>query len=89
MKQYTVYFSEPVCHKYIGDKFNKELKKWEYDVECEEWNDTFTFYSLKPAKDLIKVISTSTKVLASPKHGQMEIGRISVKSNLPAPIKPL
>lgn len=26
MKQYTVYFSEPVCHKYIGDKFNKELK---------------------------------------------------------------
>ena len=27
MKQYTVYFSEPVCHKYIGDKFNKELKK--------------------------------------------------------------
>ena len=37
MKQYTVYFSEPVCHKYIGDKFNKELKKWEYDVECDEW----------------------------------------------------
>lgn len=26
MKQYTVYFSEPVCHKYIGDKFNRELK---------------------------------------------------------------
>lgn len=28
MKTYTVYFTEPVCHKYIGDKFNKELKKW-------------------------------------------------------------
>lgn len=27
MKTYTVYFSEPVCHKYIGDKFNQELKK--------------------------------------------------------------
>lgn len=54
MKQYTVYFSEPVCHQYIGDKFNKELKIWEYDIECEEWNDTFTFYALKPAKDLIK-----------------------------------
>ena len=39
MKTYTVYFSEPVCHKYIGDRFNRELKKWEYDVGCEEWND--------------------------------------------------
>ena len=27
MKTYTVYFSEPVCHKYIGDRFNRELKK--------------------------------------------------------------
>lgn len=54
MKQYTVYFSEPVCYKYIGDKFNHEFKKWEHDVECEEWNDTFTFHSLKAAKDLIK-----------------------------------
>ncbi len=54
MKQYTVYFSEPVCYKYIGDKFNHELKKWEYDVECEKWDDTFTFYSLASAKKLIK-----------------------------------
>lgn len=54
MKNYTVYFSEPVCHKYIGDRFNKELKKWECDVECEEWNDTFTFNSLTQAKKLIK-----------------------------------
>ncbi|WP_207214899.1 hypothetical protein [Bacteroides thetaiotaomicron] len=54
MKQYTINFSEPVCHRYIGDKFNRELKKWEFDVECEEWNDTFTFYSLVPAKKLIK-----------------------------------
>ena len=54
MKTYTIYFNEPICHKYIGDKFNKDLKKWEYDVECETWNDTYIFYSLKPAKDLIK-----------------------------------
>lgn len=54
MKQYTVYFTEPVCHKYIGDKFNKELKRWEYDVECEDWKDIFTFYSLALAKKLIK-----------------------------------
>lgn len=26
MKTYTVYFSEPVCHKYIGGRFNRELK---------------------------------------------------------------
>ena len=48
MNQYTVYFSEPVCHKYICDKFNREV------VECEKWSDTFTFYSLAPAKKLIK-----------------------------------
>lgn len=53
MKQYTVYFNKPVCLKYIGQKFNKETKKWE-DGECEEWNDTFTFYTLAPAKKLIK-----------------------------------
>lgn len=54
MKTYTVYFSEQVSHKYIGDRFNKELKKWEHDVELEERSDTFTFYSLAPAKKLIK-----------------------------------
>lgn len=54
MKTYTVYFSEPVCYKYVGDKFNKELKKWECDVELEERSDTFTFHSLAAAKKLIK-----------------------------------
>lgn len=54
MKTYTVYFTEPVCHKYIGDKFNKELKRWEYDIECEDWKDTFTFHSLASAKKLIR-----------------------------------
>ena len=33
MKQYTVYFSEPVKHTYTGDRYNKEMKKWEYGVE--------------------------------------------------------
>lgn len=51
MKTYTVYSSEPVTMKYKGDKFNKELKKWEYDVECEEVSDTFTFYFLAPCKE--------------------------------------
>lgn len=75
MKQYTVYFTEPVCHKYIGDKFNKELKRWEYDVECEDWKDIFTFYSLALAKKLIKANLVSTRVLVLQKFGQTEIGK--------------
>ena len=47
MKTYTVCFSEPVCHKYIGDRFNRELKKWECDVECEEWNEALCNTSLR------------------------------------------
>lgn len=53
MKQYTIYFTEPVIHRYIGDRFNSETKKWEYDVECEDKNNTFTVYSLKAAKAII------------------------------------
>lgn len=54
MKTYTVYFSESVTMKYKGDRFNKELKKWEYNVECEKTSPMFTFHSLAPAKKLIK-----------------------------------
>lgn len=54
MKTYTVYFSESVTMKYKGDKFNKELKRWEHDVDCEETSVMFTFHSLAPAKKLIK-----------------------------------
>lgn len=54
MKQIYVYFNEKVCQKYIGDKFNKQTKKWEFDVECENWDDSFVFSSLKNAKSFIK-----------------------------------
>ena len=53
MKTYSVCFTEPVCHKYIGDRWNKVTKKWEYDVECEKWSTSFEFHSLKEAKKLI------------------------------------
>ena len=53
MKQYTVYFKEPITQTYPGRRFNKETKKWE-DCELTETSDTFTFYSLAPAKALIK-----------------------------------
>lgn len=85
MKQYTVYFSEPICYKYIGDKFNPKLKKWEYDVECERWDDTFTFHSLAPAKKLIKaninkyIGSSITKIWA---NGDWEnLGEIKLKGS--------
>ncbi len=54
MKEYTVYFTEPVCLKTTGDRFNKQLNKWEYNVEIEVWKDTFTFCSLKAAKMMIR-----------------------------------
>lgn len=83
MKQYTVYFSEPICYQYIGDKLNCELKKWEYDVNCEKWDNTFTFYSLSSAKKLIKdninkyIGSSITQIWA---NGDWEnIGEIKLK----------
>lgn len=51
MKTYTVYFSEPVTIKYKGDRFNKELKKWEHDVDCEETSPMFTFHSHGTCKE--------------------------------------
>lgn len=54
MKTCTVYFSEPVTMKYKGDRFNKELEKWEYDVDCEKTGPMLTFHSPAPAKKLIK-----------------------------------
>ena len=85
MKTYTVYFSEPVTLKYKGDKFNHELKKWEYDVECEVTRDTFTFNSLKPAKDLIKANMDKYKgscITKTWSNGDWEnLGEINVKGS--------
>ena len=53
MKQYTVYFSEPVAVGFKDARFNKETHKWEV-VEFTEMLDTVTFYSLDVAKKFIK-----------------------------------
>lgn len=53
MKQYSVYFSEPVAHTYKDERFNKETRRWE-EVEVTEMAKSVTFYSLAPAKKLIK-----------------------------------
>lgn len=53
MKQYSVYFNEPVSHTYKDERFNKETRKWE-EVEVTEMVKSVTFYSLAPAKKLIK-----------------------------------
>lgn len=53
MKQYSVYFNEPVALTYKDERFNKETRKWE-EVEVTEMVKSVTFYSLAPAKKLIK-----------------------------------
>ena len=53
MKQYTVYFNEPVAHTFKDERFNKEARKWE-EMEVTEMVTTVTFHSLAPAKKLIK-----------------------------------
>lgn len=53
MKQYSVYFNEPVAHTYKSERFNKETRRWE-EVEVTEMVKSVTFYSLAPAKKLIK-----------------------------------
>ena len=86
MKTYSVYFTEPVTRHYKGDKFNQKTKQWEHDVDCEETKDTFTFYSLPPAKKLIKANmdkykgSSITKTWAN--------GKTLVKSSLPGTTRP-
>ena len=53
MKQYSVYFSEPVANTDKDERFNKETRSWE-EVEVTEMVKSVTFYSLAPAKRLIK-----------------------------------
>lgn len=84
MKQYTVYFREPVAHTYVTDRFNKETRKWE-EVEVTEMVTTVTFYSLAPAKKLIKANinkyqgSCITKIWA---NGDFEnLGEINIKGS--------
>ena len=53
MKQYTVYFTEPVSHTFVGMRYNHRTQRWE-DKEITEMVDTVTFFGLAPAKKLIK-----------------------------------
>lgn len=53
MKQYTVYFNEPVAHTYKDERLNKETRRWE-EMEVTEMVTTVTFHSLASAKKLIK-----------------------------------
>lgn len=66
MKSYTIYFSEPVCCKYTDNKSNKKVEKWD---------DTFTFYSLIPAKKLIKANLDKYKSSCVIKYDRLAIGK--------------
>lgn len=82
MKQYAVYFSEPVAYSHSSQKWDKETRKY-VDVEETETADTFTFFTLTAAKKLIKANmdkykgSCITKIWA---NGDWEnLGEISLK----------
>lgn len=66
MKSYTICFSEPVCFKYIDNKSNKKVEKWD---------DTFTFCSLIPAKKLIKANLDKYKSSCIIEYKKMGIGK--------------
>lgn len=53
MKQYTVYFSEPVAHTYLRERFNKSTQKWE-EIEVTDMETSYTFFNLSTAKKFIK-----------------------------------
>lgn len=53
MKQYIVYFSEPVAHTYLRERFNKSTQKWE-EIEVTDMETSYTFFNLSTAKKLIK-----------------------------------
>lgn len=65
MKSYTICFSEPVCFN-IDNKSNKKVEKWD---------DTFTFYSLIPAKKLIKANFDKYKSSCVIKYDRLAIGK--------------
>lgn len=85
MKVYSVTFSEKVCLKYLDDKFNKETKRWEYNVPCEKWDTYFEFSSLKAAKKLINENLDKYKSSSIYKfwnNGDFEnLGEIKIKGN--------
>ena len=84
MKTYSVYFSEPVEHKFRDQVWNQETRRWE-EGEVTVVKDSFTFYFLKNAKNLIKAHpdkykgSCITKIWA---NGDWEnLGEIKMKGS--------
>lgn len=53
MKQYTVYFSEPVAFTYTRERFNKNTREWE-EIEVTDMEKSYTFFDLSTAKKFIK-----------------------------------
>lgn len=53
MKQYTVWFTEPVDRVYKKQVWNEATSTWS-EVDAVETKDSFTFFTLSKAKSLIK-----------------------------------
>lgn len=74
MKQYTVYFSEPVSLKFQSKRWNSETQKWE-DFTNEVLKTPLHSTLLYQQRSLSRLILISTKALALQKFGEMGIGK--------------
>lgn len=81
MKQYTVYFSQPVKYMVDVSKFNLDTRKWS-TIKAERESDTVILSSLVEAKKLIKenldkyLSSCITKIWDD--GGRTELGEINI-----------
>lgn len=84
MKEYIVYFREPVAVTSQTQRFNKELCTWE-DVEITEMVTTVTFYTLSAAKRFIKLHLdkyAGSEIIKVWSNGDFEcLGEISLKGS--------
>lgn len=84
MKIYDVYFKEPISYTHTVEVFNKETMTWE-DKEVTEMKKSIRFYSLAPAKRLIKAnldkyaYSTITKIWSD--GGWENLGEIKLSGS--------
>lgn len=84
MKQYTVYFSQPIKYMVDVSDFNLETKKWSTVKEQRE-GDTVISFSLTEAKKLIE--ANFDKYLSSciteirDDGGRWNLGEINIKDS--------
>lgn len=84
MKQYTIYFSQPVKHMIDVSKFNLDTRNW-YTIKEQRESDTVISFSLTEAKNLIE--ANLDKYLSSciteirDDGGRWNLGEMNIKDS--------